>query len=438
MDGQRFDLFTRLAADGLPRRRLLKLLAAGVVAGIAGRRGLGPVSGAAARQGSCIPDVQACLDAAEEQSYEALETCQQVLDDCTGDPNAHQYACGAAYLACVRQVQKGYEREVKRCRNDAHVCCPSGLEACGDDCCDPGQCETCQNGTCVSTCDTANCETCVPGTGQCAGCDASQCQECVNGACSSFCTKCQQCTGGAWPICEDFADTVCPDPCQDCDPATGTCVARDCGDCQQCQGGACVPIDCGDPCAECVGNACQPKQCPPGHQCVDGQCTCQVSCPPPMSPNSATCACECPTGQTECNGACVDTQTDPANCGACGVTCTGGKTYQGGSCVCPTGTQDCNGVCQECCVDADCGQGGQVCQGGSCVCLPFGGVDFERCGESCCPSDSVCCSLDAGCCSAGTSCCYSDYGGHAFCPAGWSCCPSSRYNVCVPPGGTCS
>lgn len=28
---------------------------------------------------------------------------------------------------------------------------------------------------------------------------------------------------------------------------------------------------------------------------------------------------ECPPGETDCDGTCVDTTTDPTNCGACGV-----------------------------------------------------------------------------------------------------------------------
>jgi len=40
----------------------------------------------------------------------------------------------------------------------------------------------------------------------------------------------------------------------------------------------------------------------------------------------------CPAGETLCAGECSDTQTDPSNCGACGVVC-GGICFQGGSCL---------------------------------------------------------------------------------------------------------
>ncbi|MGH7297140.1 MAG: hypothetical protein ACRELB_19535, partial [Polyangiaceae bacterium] len=47
---------------------------------------------------------------------------------------------------------------------------------------------------------------------------------------------------------------------------------------------------------------------------------------------------------TVCGGKCVDTQTDPANCGACGVTAKGG-TCVGGHVQCPTGELLCGTQC---------------------------------------------------------------------------------------------
>lgn len=85
---------------------------------------------------------------------------------------------------------------------------------------------------------------------------------------------------------------------------------------------------------------------------------------------------------------CVDAQTDPLNCGACGNPCASGQTCQGGVCTCNgalcagccdgstcqagTSTQRCglNGtICQTC-------TGGSSCQNGVCTCptgQTFGG-----------------------------------------------------------------
>ena len=53
-------------------------------------------------------------------------------------------------------------------------------------------------------------------------------------------------------------------------------------------------------------------------------CASGVKCKGECCPEGATCVkgagggCTCPTGQTACNGTCVDTKTDKRNCGACG------------------------------------------------------------------------------------------------------------------------
>jgi hypothetical protein len=81
------------------------------------------------------------------------------------------------------------------------------------------------------------------------------------------------------------------------------------------------------PTPTCSGSACA---CPPqnmcGGTCVQiqsdpGNCgACGNACPTGAACSNGTC--QCPSGQTSCNGACIDTTTDTANCGGCGVKCT--------------------------------------------------------------------------------------------------------------------
>lgn len=96
-------------------------------------------------------------------------------------------------------------------------------------------------------------------------------------------------------------------------------------------------------------------------------------------------ACMCPAGKTLCAGRCVDTATDPANCGTCSVSCKGlapnehGIGYcKFGSCVyeCEQGWGDCNGDPSDGCetnLGADqrhCGACGHACsaiEGQPCV-----------------------------------------------------------------------
>jgi len=82
---------------------------------------------------------------------------------------------------------------------------------------------------------------------------------------------------------------------------------------------------------------------------------------------------KCPSGQTDCGGKCVDTKTDPNNCGVCGTKCRSGLCVNG--LCCPPGAGKCGNSCcsQTCCsntcVDTqhdknNCGSCGNVCPSG--------------------------------------------------------------------------
>ncbi|AKU95329.1 Tryptophan synthase alpha chain [Labilithrix luteola] len=110
--------------------------------------------------------------------------------------------------------------------------------------------------------------------------------------------------------------------------------------------------------------------------------------------------CECPTGQRFCEerGTCIDTSSDPKNCGGCNVVCPGptnpavqhgGPTCRSGQCgiECEEGFADCNGDINDGCevelrVDPkNCGGCGVICDGvalqpcvgGKCAVEPCGG-----------------------------------------------------------------
>jgi len=94
------------------------------------------------------------------------------------------------------------------------------------------------------------------------------------------------------------------------------------------------------PCTECEGKcvdvqtdpkncgACG-KQCGPGSQCQEGACT------------------SCPAGTTVCNGRCVNQTNDPTNCGACGTQCAADQFCRASMCVpeCPAPLSVCSGAC---------------------------------------------------------------------------------------------
>jgi hypothetical protein len=176
---------------------------------------------------------------------------------------------------------------------------------------------------------------------------------------------------------------VCDDgnPCttgETCD-AAGSCVGTPvtdgtaCGSGKICFGGSCV---------NCLANNTGP--CTDDFQCCSGICdeANQLCIAPNTLPTGAACEADGDCSSNNCcSNACIDPQTDEANCGGCvaegsGTTCTTGQICTGGSCACEF--EECNGVC--------CTNSTDVCLGapGSETCgapQALGTVCFE--GEQC-------------------------------------------------------
>lgn len=86
--------------------------------------------------------------------------------------------------------------------------------------------------------------------------------------------------------------------------------------------------------------------------------------------------CDCPAGQTKCNGKCVDVQSDAANCGSCGRAC---STYAGG--VFPPYCS--HATCRTCTYSSG-GYGGWSCNKNGPVCYSngYGGMICSTCTAS--------------------------------------------------------
>ncbi|MCC6523066.1 MAG: hypothetical protein IT373_10430 [Polyangiaceae bacterium] len=178
------------------------------------------------------------------------------------------------------------------------------------------------NGTsaCVSLqTDPANCGTCGH------ACGATE--VCVSGGCSS------NCPNGLTACCGACIDTRT-------DPAN-------CGGCSDplCLTGA----------GGAGGGAAQGEVCGAGGSaafCVNGACG---AC---LAPN------------TDCSGACVDTSSNAAHCGACGNGCPPGNLCSNGQCgSCPPGESACGGQCVDTATDAqNCGSCGNACQAATPLC----------------------------------------------------------------------
>ncbi len=75
----------------------------------------------------------------------------------------------------------------------------------------------------------------------------------------------------------------------------------------------------------------------------------------------------CSDPQALCNGACVDLQTDQANCGRCGYDCSPRICINALCYTCPSGQTACNGQCTDTLKDpSNCGGCSQLCTTGAC------------------------------------------------------------------------
>lgn len=143
---------------------------------------------------------------------------------------------------------------------------------------------------------------CDPATGACVQCVPSDPADCPTGQ------YCDTQTNTCLPGCDTDEDCAGDGGTLTCDDASHTCV------------GCTTDEHCG-PGLICEGNACVPG-CTPQHDCANG-----FAC---------------------CSGECKDTESDPANCGACGTACTypnATGVCLGGQCAmdaCDMGFQDCD------------------------------------------------------------------------------------------------
>lgn len=173
-------------------------------------------------------------------------------------------------------------------------------------------------------------------------------------------------------------------------------------------------------CVECVsddhcdaGMVCRGYRCVTGctdeHGCADGQTCCQGACLDLESDrrNCGACGVACPGISQCCDGLCHDVYSDSRHCGTCGVSCPGldhaSSKCSDGDCIidrCAPGYFDCNGKASDGCEvslqdnQKNCGMCGKACLGsvvhgnstcaaGGCVLTCEGG--FADCDDD--PSD---------------------------------------------------
>lgn len=309
--------------------------------------------------------------------------------------------------------------------------CATGGDAGGTNpttCTDP---QTACNGACVDlTSDGQNCGACgnVCPAGQ--GCSAGMCGACVapQVACGTACV-------------------VLGTDNKNC----GKCGAS-CGSNQVCSGGQCT-THCGSGFTTCGGGRDAGADAATSDAAADSSsdattdATASDATASDASPSDAAADAARDSGGTDAGGVdagggplyCADTQTDPANCGGCGVACSAGHACKGGSCQldCPTGKHACNAsnLCipdGTCCTSADCTVTGQRCNGPGDTCKCPTGQKLCAASNSCIDQAACCTSADcAGI--AGSSCPMA--GGMCSCPTGQKACPAA--GACIASTACC-
>jgi hypothetical protein len=358
--------------------------------------------------GSCA--VAACAagfadcnsDAGCETDLSSVTSCGGCGVTCASGPHSTP-TCGAS--ACGITCEAGFAN----CDGDSANGCEVDTTTSGAHC---GACGTvCTNGT---TCQSGACSTavCVAGHADCNrlpadGCETTPATDTGHcGACGNACSF-----ANAAPVCTEGACgfTVCDMGYADCDgtAANGCEVAlgndpANCGGCGTrctyahaagvCGASACALGACDAGWADCDGNAA--NGCEVSLSSDLAHCgACATACSAPANATATcggSCGYTCDATHADCdgdaaNGCEASTTTDGANCGACGNTCTEGRTCVSGACsatACTTGLANCDadegngcevhtqtsaahcGSCQNACSFAN---AGAACAGGACV-----------------------------------------------------------------------
>lgn len=315
--------------------------------------------------------IESCRDGFADCNTDAMDGCERALntaDSCGSGCATTECSFDHAQASCVSG-----RCEMGACHAGWADCDGDASNGCEQDLTSSTHCGTCAMACPVTTplCDaeTMRCvSACAIGTMNCGG-------TCTNLRHPNHCARC----GNACDL--DHAAAICGLGCQvgACDPGWGHCDVIEsngcetplsrldhCGACNNtcsatdalttcheltCQIEACVVPE-RDDCDDNVGNGCEADLRDAPH-C--GDCATECAAETPLCAEDVlgrySCVDSCGSSTPDvCGQRCVDTQTDPENCGLCERLCTLPNTIAlcgGGECAvarCEEGAADCDGV----------------------------------------------------------------------------------------------
>ena len=342
--------------------------------------------------------------------------------------------------------------------------CDASQKLCDDVCTntssDPDHCGACGNACDAGEgCSEGECKRfgCAPGEVECNGsCIDLQRDPEFCGSCTTACDAGEVCSSGSCLTSCPGDQMACNGTCIDPDTdnqycgatlctaeagmggASGADEGTNCSGGQMCQAGVCEAscssgaIVCGDECVDpqkdrefCGATSCETgsssgEACASGEVCVSG--VCETSCP---------------GDEVECEGLCIDPQSDEGHCGAsaCGDDATDGETCGAGD-LCSLGVCEANCsvghlVCDDNCVDPE--KDREYCGATDCTALETSGtaclageVCVDGACETSCPSgqiecDDVCVDPDSDETHCGATVCGQDATDGESCGAGSLC-----------------
>jgi len=384
----------------------------------------------------CGANEKCCEGACVDTRFDP-NNCMMCGHGCPGttcDSSSCTNTCAAPFIDCNRNVVDGCEVnpavDPKNCGN-CGIECGFGLECVKGYCVCPvgtADCDGVKDNGCEvdTTSDKASCGACRKACASNEACMDSQCGcgvgflDC-NAAPSDGCeasvtdnATCGSCNLDCGPhgLCVAAGQCGCAPGYLDCDKGVPGCETpvndpAHCGACDvscpanlpACDGTKCI-IGCGalTACgASCVDTKTDPENCggcakPVGENqvCVAGKPTCVAG------------FADCDANPLDCE---VNTQTDAANCGVCNKACKPGAECNAGNCACsPTTPNDCGATCAQCCDASQCSDGnsctadtcsngvcssGAVCEAGGTMCCSGTGC-FACCSDDDCASGKVC------------------------------------------------